>query len=715
MAIAMSSGMPMERVPPQAVSDSAGAIGPSTGGTDANGNYLATMYAPARDDAWYLRNGMTADDLAMMKARGGDMAGLAGQAGAGISAKGGGIIYGDPNAKLGTDQYHALGADANGNMLNVVRTEYDTGGIFDQKPFWEFLAVAATAGAAAYAVGGDAALGSAGAAGSAEGAAGVSGAIAPSESIVGAEGGAAWGEMPILGDPAAYTAAEQASFDAAAAGTGVTDAELATAAGGVGATGAGGGLAGAGGGAGSGGIGSTLQSAGGQLLKSAGGSLLSSALGGGLAGAVGTGLGSAYQANNAGKAAATTAAGARDAAGVLAPAAIAAGKLQSDASLSSAGTLAAGATQGAAGQSAAALAGGRQVSDADLAAAGILSQANLNAAGQRVDAYGRAITTADDTLAEQRKIQQPYMDSGTDALKTLNTGLATGGQFNRQFTMADAQNMPAYQFALQQGQDAIRNASAAGGTQLSSNNIQNLGKFAEGTAAQYEQQAFTQWMAQNNLTLGALQNAIATGQVSATDIQQALAQHGVSVETLQNNIGAAQANGTMGAASATAEGMTSSAKALADSGNKAAGFTATGVSDASKASAAGTVGSAYYLANGLTGAANATASGITGAANADAAGTVAKGNIIGNGLSNIGNDISKAFSLGSILSPKTATTTANTSASVAGQPANNTGITSQIPMSVADISPSSTFDVNNDASSTIDSNPFAVTDDMALV
>lgn len=334
-----------------------------------------------------------------------------------------------------------------------------------------------------------------------------------------------------------------------------------------------------------------------SAVKTGGSALgtLSSVLG--LAGNV---LGSKYAANTAGIASEQQAASARNAAGILAPAATQAAGLQANA-----------ATQSA-----------NQLSSGYLQSANTLAGGYTDAANQSVAGMNQALGTAKDVLGQQSALQQPYIGAGTQALDTLSKGLLPGGQFNRGFTMADAQNMPAYQFALEQGKQAIDASAARGGTQLSSNNINSLTTFAEGTAAQYQQQAFNQWMAQNNLTLGGLQNMVHTGQVSASQLQNALQQYGVSAETIQQNIGAAQGAGTLGAAKANAAGQMGSAQSLA----------------------AGTAGAAGYAAGGITGAANANAAGVMGVGNATSSGTAAQGNIMGAGLSNIGNQL---FTMGS--------------------------------------------------------------------
>lgn len=314
---------------------------------------------------------------------------------------------------------------------------------------------------------------------------------------------------------------------------------------------------------------------------------------------LGTGLGSLFSANAAKKAASTSASAATNAANILSPAATQAAKLQADAATK---------------------------------AGGILSDAALTGAGQKVAGLNAGLDVAGNVLGLQEALQAPLLSAGSSALAELTADLKPGGKFNRSFTMADAQNMPAYQFALEQGLDAARNAESAGGMQLSSNAIHDQTKFAEGTAAQYENQAFNQWLSQNNLSLGALQQMVKTGQVSVEDLSAALQNYGVSAETLHSAIGNANAAGTTG------------------SGN---------------ALAAGAVGSAGYTAQGIRDAAQAQASGVIGAGNANANGTTSQGNILGSGLSNLGNMFAQTFT-------PTQTQTQPTSVSVPNPAAPNT-------------------------------------------
>jgi hypothetical protein len=273
---------------------------------------------------------------------------------------------------------------------------------------------------------------------------------------------------------------------------------------------------------------------------------------------------------------------------------VAGGAISADAAKSAGNQIAAGAQKAADiltpayGQASNILAGGYQEKAA-------LEASGLNSAQGYADA----------TLNEQRSIQQPYMDAGKAALNTLSAGLAPGGQFNRAFSMADMENvMPAFTFARDEGLQAMNNQMAMGGQQLSSNAVHGAGTLAEGIASQFEGQAFNQWLAQNNLTLGALQNMVHTGQISTDQLQAALAQHGLNSEQIQKAIGQAYGEGTLGAAQTYAAGTMGSAGAQANAAQQAA-----------NANAAGTVGSA----NAITAAIGNTANGLIGNAALDAA------------------------------------------------------------------------------------------------
>lgn len=264
--------------------------------------------------------------------------------------------------------------------------------------------------------------------------------------------------------------------------------------------------------------------------------------------------------------------------------------------------------------------------------------------------YSDAIGTQRQTLADIQRLQNPYLQAGTSALAQLQAGLKEGGQYNRAFTREDAQNSDAYKFSLDEGTRAINAAAAAGGLQLSSANLQDLGKFAEGNAAQYQQQAFNQWLAQNNLSLGGLQRLVDTGQVSAGQVQQALSQAGSNISNLQVGQGRDLSSLTQGVFNAEGERAYATQAVRGDRIRNLAEAAAGAVDKGNTALAGGATNSAQALAAAQIQAANAAAAaqvasagyqagGITGAAQAQTAANLGAGSVKGSGLSGLFKDV----------------------------------------------------------------------------
>lgn len=124
-------------------------------------------------------------------------------------------------------------------------------------------------------------------------------------------------------------------------------------------------------------------------------------------------------------------------------------------------------------------------------------------------AAGAQQTGAQQALAlqqqEQRnaiQTQQPYADLGTQSANNLAARLATPGAgllqgFNEQFTaptLEQAQNNPGYQFALQQGTQALDQSAAAKGNLFSGTQGKALQEFGQGLGEQNYQQVYNNAM-----------------------------------------------------------------------------------------------------------------------------------------------------------------------------------------------------------------------------
>jgi len=146
------------------------------------------------------------------------------------------------------------------------------------------------------------------------------------------------------------------------------------------------------------------------------------------------------------------------------------------------------------------------------------SSMQSSAARSAADTTSAGAVRAAEIQAEQRK---PWVEAGTEALKRLKEGLAPGGEYAKKFSMADAQNMPAMQFTLEQGLGALQQSAASKGGLLSTNTLQDLTKYAEGVAGTFENQAFNQWLAQQQTQLGAQQSLAQVGQTNVNQVADA--------------------------------------------------------------------------------------------------------------------------------------------------------------------------------------------------
>ena len=166
---------------------------------------------------------------------------------------------------------------------------------------------------------------------------------------------------------------------------------------------------------------------------------------------------------------------------------------------------------------------------------------------------------------QNRADATPWRASGVLALDELNRelGLTPGGSgvLGRNFTMADYQEDPGYQFRLEQGNRGVENSAAAKGSQLSGATLKALTRFNQNTASDEFNNAFNRFNTQNNQAYNRLAGISGTGQVANQQIAQGgqnyANQFGANTQNAANNI----ANNTIGAGNADAAGRIGSSNA----------------------------------------------------------------------------------------------------------------------------------------------------------
>ena len=126
-------------------------------------------------------------------------------------------------------------------------------------------------------------------------------------------------------------------------------------------------------------------------------------------------------------------------------------------------------------------------------------------------------------------------------------------------TQEQLNNYPGYQFALQQGGAAVRNADTPGSGALSGAALKDLTNFNVGTANQYYGQYFNQYQEQQNNIFNRLSGIAGLGQNAASNTGNAGSQLGTGIAQAQAAAGGSQAGGIVGETNSLGGALTTAA------------------------------------------------------------------------------------------------------------------------------------------------------------
>ena len=159
--------------------------------------------------------------------------------------------------------------------------------------------------------------------------------------------------------------------------------------------------------------------------------------------------------------------------------------------------------------------------------AGATTGAGFAASNAQVGALNNAITTQQNTLGNIGNIWSNQQSLGQGADTSLGSALGTNGQ---PANYSNFYNMPGYQFAVNQGTQAIQRQAAAMGSAYTPNTAAAVGQYVTNTASQ-----------DYNTYISQLMGAAGLGSTANTQLQGANINAGNNISTLQQNIGQAQA------------------------------------------------------------------------------------------------------------------------------------------------------------------------------
>lgn len=210
-----------------------------------------------------------------------------------------------------------------------------------------------------------------------------------------------------------------------------------------------------------------------------------------------------------------------------------------------------------------------------LGGAAIGASAAKTAASEQEQAANNALGFQESTFNTEQQNQAPYLAAGQTSLSQLMAGLSSGKfgagsvpSFTAP-TLAQAEQMPGYQFTAQQGSKGILEGSAAAGGAISGGTLKALDQYNSNLASTSyntlfgqalngyqanlgaQQQEYNQLLAPAQLGEGATQNINSSGQSAA-----------LNVGNLMTQQGNAAAAGTVGAANAITSGLTGATNSL---------------------------------------------------------------------------------------------------------------------------------------------------------
>jgi len=231
---------------------------------------------------------------------------------------------------------------------------------------------------------------------------------------------------------------------------------------------------------------------------------------------------------------------------------------------------------------------------ADAAARGVTDATTAGQADIR-GAVGAGQGRIDAATGQAVGYLQPYMDAGGQSLSTLMSGLAPGGDLNKQFTAADMQQYdPGYAFRVDQAAKALQGSAAARGGALGGGVLRSLTGLSQNLASSEFGVAEQRFRGQQTDRFNRLNSLVNLGATSA------------------NQAGGFATAGARDWSDLGLRGATSAADLGYRGAMGAGGFT----TDAARAQATNALNTYKDIEDLMTGGAAAQAGGVVGSANA---------------------------------------------------------------------------------------------------
>lgn len=185
------------------------------------------------------------------------------------------------------------------------------------------------------------------------------------------------------------------------------------------------------------------------------------------------------------------------------------------------------------------------------------TMAGNKAAGAQKDAAQMSTAEQARQFDETQANLKPFRDAGLSVLPELQSGLAQGGEFNRNFTLSDFQKDPGYQFRMDQGQQALERSAAARGGLLSGGAGKALQQYGQDYASGEYSNAYNRFNNDQTTRFNRLSALAGTGQTATNTIGTLGAQTASNIGENYMQAGNARAAGYVNQGNAINNGVSS--------------------------------------------------------------------------------------------------------------------------------------------------------------
>jgi hypothetical protein len=188
----------------------------------------------------------------------------------------------------------------------------------------------------------------------------------------------------------------------------------------------------------------------------------------------------------------------------------------------------------------------------------ISSNAAKSAAKTQAASADRAANLQKDQFEQTREDQLPFLEAGYKGQNKLldllglseNTGAAGYGSMAKNFSMADYQADPGYDFRLTEGIKALDRTAASRGGLLSGAALKGITRYGQGLASEEYQNAYNRYNTNRANILNPLQSLTGQGQTTANTLGTAGQNYATNAGNAYMNAGNARASGYVGSANA---------------------------------------------------------------------------------------------------------------------------------------------------------------------